>query len=131
VTVFHVVDPPALVSVIVSVLLPSEFNTMTSVSVRLNTPAPVGSHCVVFDNPLVLVVTTVLSSSAPFALESVIVLVRLPSPFRTNDVAPGPVETAGASGIVLKPRPTGRWRWSWSPARVHKRTAGYRSPRPS
>ena len=83
VTTFDFSEPSALVSVTVSVRLPSALRTVTSVSVRSKTPLPVVSSCVVVDRPLALVVTTVSSSSEPFALRSVTVSVRLPSPFST------------------------------------------------
>ena len=51
--------PFAAVSACVTVELPLAFSTVVEVAVKSNTPAPLGSVCVVVTRPLALVVVTV------------------------------------------------------------------------
>lgn len=74
--------PAALKSLSVSIWLPSAPRTTTSVSLKSKLPLPSVSHWVVFDSPLALVVTTVLSRSEPFESKSLTVRVVPPSAAR-------------------------------------------------
>ena len=79
VTVRSTSEPSALRSLTVSVRLRSVLTTITSVSVRSNTPEPVESVWTVLDRPSALVVVTARSSTAPLAARSLTETVWLPS----------------------------------------------------
>ena len=92
-------------SVMVSVRLPSAFNTVTSVVVRSTVPSPLRSSWTVVERPFALVVVMSLSRNDPSGLRSEAVLTILPFASvlvtRVWSIAPSPLRSR-LTVIVLR-----------------------------